>query len=221
MDWAERLNEKFAATGWSKSELARRADVPYDNVLKYLSGPVKQPRGDTLPKLAAALGTDEAWLRDLRPKELTMLNGKPGDIALVRVSGYVKAGIWQDARLEGPSDMDVPSLGGYPAEMQTAYIVDGESLNKIARHGDVLICLDLIASGVSIKDDDLVIVELTKHDGEFVDRSAKRVRRTKTGFELWSESDHPDFQEPLVLNDVEDGIDMRVSAKVLWIIRKP
>ena len=220
MDWTARLTEKFNATGWSKTELARRADVSYDNVLKYLAGGVKQPRGDIMGKLAKALGTTEAWLRGFDHPELTMAKGGFGNVQPVKVTGYVKAGIWQDARVEGPS-MDVPSIGGYPVDMQTAYVVDGESLNKIARNGDVLVCLDLIESGVSIKDNDLVIVELMKHDGEFVDRSAKRVRRTRTGFELWPESDHPDHQEPLVLNDVEDGIDMRVSAKVLWIIRKP
>lgn len=200
--------------------MARRADVSYDNVLKYLAGQVKQPRGDIMGKLAKALGTTEAALRGFDNPTLTIAAGGAGKVQPVKVTGYVKAGIWQDARLEGPS-MDVPSIGGYPVDMQTAYVVDGESLNRIARNGDVLVCLDLITSGVSIKDNDLVIVELLKHDGEFVDRSAKRVRRTKTGFELWPESDHPDHQEPLVLNDVEDGIDMRVSAKVLWIIRKP
>jgi len=221
MEWSARLNAKFQATGWSKSELARRAGVSYDNVLKYLGGHVKQPRGDTLERLAGALGTTEAHLRGLDQPSLTKALGRAGKLQSVKVSGFVKAGIWQDARLEGPSDMDVPSIGGYPADMQLAYIVDGDSLNRIARDGDVLVCLDLIASGISIKDNDLVIVELLKHDGEFVDRSAKRVRRTKTGYELWPESDHPDHQEPLVLNEIDDGIEMRVSAKVLWIIRKP
>lgn len=220
MEWHERLSERFEATGWGKAELARRSGVDYNSVLKYLAGQVKQPRGDIMEKLAKALGTTEAALRGFEQPALTTATGGLGKVRPVKVSGYVKAGIWQDARLEGPS-MDVPSLGGYPVDMQVAYVVDGESLNKIARNGDVLVCLDLIASGVSIKDDDLVIVEMLKHDGEFVDRSAKRVRRTRTGFELWPESDHPDHQEPLVLNEVEDGIDMRVSAKVLWIVRKP
>lgn len=220
MEWHERLSEKFEATGWTKTELARRAGVHPDNVLKYLAGKVKQPRGDIVGKLAKALGTTEADLRGFDQPALTTATGGLGKLQPIRPSGYVKAGIWQDARLEGPS-MEVPSLGGYPVDMQIAYIVDGESLNKIARNGDVLVCLDLIASRVSIMDNDLVIVEMTKHGGEFVDRSAKRVRRTKTGFELWPESDHPDHQEPLVLNEVDEGIDMRVSAKVLWIVRKP
>lgn len=62
MDWKQRLNETFAETGWSKAELGRRADVSYDNVIKYLAGAVDQPRGDTLKKLATALEVDPLWL---------------------------------------------------------------------------------------------------------------------------------------------------------------
>jgi len=222
MTWATRLRQKFAATGWSKVKLAKEAGVSYDSVLKYLDGKVEQPRGDILDRLAKAVGTTAIWLEHgLDDTSLTVLENKAGQISPVPVIGFVKAGIWQDVREGGPADMSVPSIGGYPVRLQKAYIVDGESLNKIARHGDVLICLDLIGSGVSIVENDLVIVEMTKHDGEFVDRSAKRVRKTRTGYELWPESDHPDHQQPIVLEEVNDGTEFRISAKVLWIIRKP
>jgi len=222
MSWVNRLNAKFNATGWSKAKLADKSGVPYDSVLKYLAGKVDQPRGDTLDRIAAALGTTALWLEHgLDDTSLTTMDKKAGRIDPIAVIGFVKGGIWQDVREGGPADMFVPSIGGYPVSFQKAYIVDGESLNKIARHGDVLICLDLINSGVSILENDLVIVEMTKHDGEFVDRSAKRVRKTKNGYELWPESDHPDHQEPIVLQEAEDGIEYVISSKVLWIIRKP
>jgi transcriptional regulator with XRE-family HTH domain len=222
MSWVDRLNRKFEATGWSKMRLAKEAGVPYDSVLKYLGGKVEQPRGDMLDRLARAVGVTALWLEHgLDDTSLTVLDNKSGQIAPIPVIGFVKAGIWQDVREGGPADMFVPSIGGYPVRLQKAYIVDGESLNKIARPGDVLICLDLIGSAVSIVENDLVIVEMTKHEGEFVDRSAKRVRKTKTGYELWPESDHPDHQEPIVLEEADDGTEFRISAKVLWIIRKP
>lgn len=220
MKWSDRLEARRIAERMSKKALAERSGVDYDSVLKYLAGKVDNPRGDILAKLAGVFGQTEQWLR-AADAQITPLEGNAAKLSAVKVTGYVKAGIWQDVRVEGPSDMDVPSIGGYPAYMQLAYIVDGESLNKIARDGDVLVCLDLINSGVSIRDDDLVIVEMKRHDGEFVDRSAKRVRRTRTGFELWPESNHPDFQEPTVLDEVHDDFEMVVVAKVLWIIRKP
>src|SRR4051794_21702356 len=62
MSWDQRLRDALAASGWSKAELARRSDVSYDNVNKYLAGEVKQPRGDTLEKLAGAFGLDPLFL---------------------------------------------------------------------------------------------------------------------------------------------------------------
>lgn len=224
MSWITRLNSKFAATGWSKARLARDAGLSYDSVLKYLDGKVDQPRGDNLERLAKALDTTALWLEHgVENPTLTTVKERQGRIDPIPVSGFVKAGIWQDVREGGPADMFVPTIGGYPVSFQKAFIVDGESLNKIARPGDVLICLDLIQSGVWIEENDLVILELRKHGGEFVDRSAKRVKKTKAGFELWPESDHPDHQEPIVLNnnEVDESVDLVVSAKVLWIIRKP
>lgn len=64
--WAERLGAAFAARretdGWTARALAERAGVPYDSVLKYLSGRVEHPRGDRLDRLCAAIGVDSAWL---------------------------------------------------------------------------------------------------------------------------------------------------------------
>lgn len=223
MKWWERLEGLRAAKDIEKDDLAKAAGVEYNLLLKYLKGKVEHPRGDTVAKLAAAVGLTEAQLRGLdQISSLSPLDVNAAKLSSVKVTGYVKAGIWQDVREGGPSDMEeVPSIGGYPASMQLAYIVDGESLNRIARNGDVLVCLDLISSGISIRDNDLVVVELKRHDGEFVDRSAKRVRRTRSGFELWPESDHPDFQEPLVLSEYHEDMELVVVAKVLWIIRKP
>ena len=63
-DWKNRLNEAFQGTGWSKAELARRSDIPYDSLNKYLAGKVEHPRGDSLPRLAKSLGVNLLWLRD-------------------------------------------------------------------------------------------------------------------------------------------------------------
>ena len=61
--WVKRLNDALQRSGWSKSELARRSGVNYDSLNKYLAGKVEQPRGDSLPRLARALGVGDLWLR--------------------------------------------------------------------------------------------------------------------------------------------------------------
>jgi len=62
--WEKRLNKSFLESGWSKAELARRSGIQYDSLNKYLAGKVDQPRGDSLPRLAKALGVSLPWLRD-------------------------------------------------------------------------------------------------------------------------------------------------------------
>ena len=57
--WVKRLNEALRKSGWSKAELARRSGVDYDSLNKYLAGKVEQPRGDSLPRLARALGVGD------------------------------------------------------------------------------------------------------------------------------------------------------------------
>ncbi len=57
--WVKRLNQALRKSGWSKAELARRSGVDYDSLNKYLAGKVEHPRGDSLPRLARALGVGD------------------------------------------------------------------------------------------------------------------------------------------------------------------
>lgn len=147
---------------------------------------------------------------------------KPVD--MVQVRGKVAANTWMDVE-----DMDfsyedidlVPSLSGYPVAWQFGLKVDGNCLNKVANHGDILVCLDTIASGEHINENDLVIVERRKYDGQMVQRTAKRVRQTAKGFELWPESTDPAHQDPILLYEPAAGTSAQVIGKVLWILRKP
>lgn len=147
---------------------------------------------------------------------------KSVDMVLVR--GKVAANTWMDV-----DDMDfsyddmesVPSLSGYPPSWQFGLKVDGNCLNKIANHGDVLVCLDTIAAQLDIAENDLAIVERRKFNGQMVQRTAKRVRRSAKGFELWPESTDPSHQEPILLYETVLGEDITIIGKVLWILRRP
>ncbi len=144
-------------------------------------------------------------------------------LAMVPVTGIVRAGAWQDVET-GDSDLYkyVPGALDWPAEWQFAYTVEGTSLNKKADPGDVLICLSLILSGIDIVNHDLVIVERSRFGGQMIERTAKRVTKTLSGFELWPESDDPAHQEPIILNGTTSGDDeIRVTGKVLWIMKRP
>lgn len=149
--------------------------------------------------------------------------GTFGRIQQVRVVGSVKASFWQDVteRVSSEEPMYVPSASGYPADWQYAYTVDGPSVNKTARDGDILVCVDLIKSGADVHENDLVIIERLRFGGAMLERTAKRVRKAIAGFELWPDSDDPEFQDPLPMSSAQEDEEVRVSAKVVWILRKP
>jgi transcriptional regulator with XRE-family HTH domain len=61
-DWNSRLKAALKAKGWTKSKLAYESGVSIDNVHKYITGRVAQPRGDAMQRLAEALSIDPVWL---------------------------------------------------------------------------------------------------------------------------------------------------------------
>lgn len=142
---------------------------------------------------------------------------------MIAVNGIVQAGAWRSTEDSGAAVLpdNVPTSTEFPAEWQCAYVVVGQSLNKTAKDGDILICVDVIASGVDIEDGDLVIVERSRYSGQQIETTAKRIRKTISGFELWPESDRQEHQEPIALNGAEEGEEIRVAAKVVWIVKKP
>lgn len=148
--------------------------------------------------------------------------GTLGRFQQVRVIGSVKASSWQDVteQMTNEEPRYVPSASDYPADWQYAFTVDGPSVNKTARDGDILICVDLIKSGADVVENDLVIVERTRFQGQMLERTAKRVRQAIAGPELWPDSNDPEFQDPIPLSAAEDD-EIRVSAKVIWVLRKP
>jgi hypothetical protein len=156
----------------------------------------------------------------------TITHDKPegtlGRFQQVRIIGSVKASSWQDVTEQMTTEeaQYVPSASDYPADWQYAFTVDGPSVNKTARDGDILVCVDLIKSGVDVTENDLVIVERTRFHGAMLERTAKRVRKAIAGPELWPDSDDPEHQDPIPLSAAEDD-EIRVSAKVIWVLRKP
>lgn len=111
MDWSDRLNEAMQALGWNKAELSRRSGVPYDSVNKYLRGNIDQPRGDTIERLAKAIGRDPLWLRDgiesgVAPAPTDTRNASVPDLAIfagMGGGGYLEVTVDEHGR---PSDPD-------------------------------------------------------------------------------------------------------------------
>lgn len=186
---------------------------------------------DNLVRIAEEFESSVDWLAtgtgspSAIAQQLTVPFNKSAKLDQIRVTGFVKAGVWQDVgEWGGGEDVAeyVPSSSDYPADWQFALIVDGNSINRVANHGDRLVCLDLIKSRIDLEDGDLVIIERSRFGGQMVERTAKRLRKTKSGHELWPDSTDPAHQETISFQtENADDDSVVVTAKVLWVLRKP
>ncbi|MEM7425286.1 MAG: helix-turn-helix transcriptional regulator [Pseudomonadota bacterium] len=62
MKWHESLKSLFDQSGLSIRQLSEISGVSYASCVKYLAGKVQKPRGDTLDRIAQALGSSEEAL---------------------------------------------------------------------------------------------------------------------------------------------------------------
>ena len=218
----DRIRKARIGAGLTQLEVANKLGINRVSVTQWETG-VTRPVGDKLEKMARLLNVSADWLimDEGLPPGSGLKESPPVYLNTLPVTGFVEAGKWFDIDGDGavPDGMAVPVVGDRPVEWQRAFIVSGNSINKIAGPGDVLVCLDLIASGTEMQPDDLVIVERSRFGGQMVERTAKRLRKTATGWELWPESTDPAYQAPIVLNGADDHEEIKVTAKVLWAVR--
>lgn len=113
-------------------------------------------------------------------------------------------------------DCPCPLDPRFPPEVQFDLVVEGSSLDKFAREGDLIRCVDIERSRVRIENGDIVVIERSR--GEALELLGKRVLKQCDQVELWSESNHEFWREPVIRKDRDCGI--RIVAKVLYAYRK-
>ncbi len=142
----------------------------------------------------------------------------------LEIKGQVAAGLWMESGLFETDATKKTSLAGdlrFPSESQYLLQINGESLNRIAWSGDLILCVDYLEAGIEIKSGDLAVVERTRDGGHTIERTAKRIIRRNGQIELQPESDDPRFQEPVIFNEHdEEATEVRIIAKVLSVIRQ-
>lgn len=221
---SQRLKQARLAAGYSSaSDAARALGVSVSTYSAHENGQngLKLKYAE---KYALKFKVSQAWL--LTGEEQPLLDRKQ-QIGLVPVVGKVSAGVPLDVETveqewaEMYNKPTVPSASQYPAEWQYSFEVEGQSLNKIAPPGSILVCLDIVASGYAVKEDDLVIVEHSMFDGQAIERTAKRIRRTSSGYDLWPESTDPQFEKPIAINGGGESEEYAIKAVVLWILTRP
>lgn len=148
-----------------------------------------------------------------KPDQVMVSSTKVGGIP---VKGFVRAGIWQESyRPERDKSLPIPKDLRYLGRDQFALEVQGESMNRRVKPGAYVVCVPFDGN---VPNDKMVIVERSRA-GVF--EATIKVVRIGVGrrVELWPDSDHPDHQEPTVLDGdtVKDGEEIAITAKVIGV----
>jgi len=176
------------------------------------------PSSLLFPDFKDAVVTDAVLTRVIKSSEEQI--GKA-----LNINGEVAAGLWMEADIFDSERVEKSNLIGgdkrYPSEDQYLLRIRGESLNRIARDGDLILCVDYANAGIELKSGDLVVVERSRDGGHTLERTAKRIFLDDGMVELRPESNDPRFQEPIVFNEhSEEASEVRVIAKVLGAYRQ-
>lgn len=218
------VSDQLAKQGrGAKSRLAEHMDIEPSAVSRLLKGErsLLLDEAQGISDYFAMLQHSPAVDVTFPPLSSNRVEGCPN----LLVRGNVAAGLWLEASVfENEVYDEGPIKGGddrYPFELQYLMRIQGESLNKIAQDGDLILCLDHGLAGLEIQSGDLVVVERSRDDGHTIERTAKRIFQQNGKIELRPESNDPRFQDPLVFDEHdEEATEVRVIAKVLWVIKR-
>jgi len=144
----------------------------------------------------------------------------------VTLRGKVATGVWieaasaDEAQEPGPHCTLPPSMD-HPPLAQFDLIVADASFNKHANIGDVIRCVDVKASGASVQDGDLIVLERNQ-SGLLKETSARRIRISEAGYEFWSESHDPRWRNPIIADGaaVRAGKAVKIIGKIIFIYRR-
>lgn len=140
-------------------------------------------------------------------------------ISTALIVGDVAAGVWSEPGVHFepiPSTVVVDTR--WPQHAVYLLRVRGTSINRQAREGDLVLCLDAHAAPRDFHNGDWVVAERVDSDGR-IETTVKRVVGNRhTGFVLSPDSDDPAFQQPIQLGN-HDGEQVRVRAFVLEFIK--
>lgn len=195
----------------SQSELARLLGVTR-NAVSMWERDEAQPKSKTMQKAAVILDVGFDWLATGR-------GGEHGTVLGIPLWGDIAGGVWAEVKESQDGELErVPVAPDprYPADAQYALRVRGNSVNKVAKDGTIVICVDVVAADIELRDGDMVWVE--RRRGDLVEATIKRLRKGKDGPELWPESEDPAHQEMVSVKPAKGDAEVVIRGLVLFTV---
>ena len=137
----------------------------------------------------------------------------------IPVMGEVAAGVWREVQFQSQEPLFalplIPTYREWKLHVIGA-VVRGESLNRVARDGDILIIESVAQTGHTPRENDLVLAERSRDQGGIFEVTAKRL----VGSKLVPDSDDPRYQEAITIGEHENET-MQIIGIVHFVVRRP
>ncbi|MCO6407320.1 LexA family protein [Hoeflea alexandrii] len=204
----------------SAREAAETLQWTYSTYASHENG-ARIPKIHTVRKYARAFGVNASWLMTGEPKDAKeAVPFEPRDrIGAVPVTGEVQAGHWVEEESFSFHDNSYVPMSPdpqYPPDAQMAFLVRGNSMNRVVQDGDYVIAVRTGHSRDAVEND---IVVVRRRIGELAETSLKRLRFVDGAWQLFPDSTDPKFQKPVYLGSIENGDSVEIIARVIGSYR--
>jgi transcriptional regulator with XRE-family HTH domain len=224
-EFLQRLDEAAAAKGMSDRQIAFLAGRS-DSLIRDLRRRGKVgPTIEAVEAIAAGLEVSPAWLAFGIPG--TSISGSSKASATrasaraIPLVGAVSGGVWREIdSLDQDEKPASPFLADprWPADRQFALRVEGESINRIARDGDLIAVVAVEALETPPATDALVIVEEARDDGALIRTTAKRLRWRGRLAELHADSDDPRWRDVRLIIEPDTGDARQIVTRIVGLV---
>ncbi|HWW11289.1 MAG TPA: XRE family transcriptional regulator [Brevundimonas sp.] len=218
----DRLRQAIKDRGTTARAVSRAISDNDTLVRDILSGKSRNPRSDTVAKIADHLGMP---VSALVPSGVGVAPEIPEQFAELQLLGPIQAGAWllmDDHSQEEPRTYPAAYDRRYPQARQWLREVQGDSMN--ARNifaGNIAHIVEIIGSGVNLNSGMVVEVTRTRDDGALREITLKEVEVTDQGqILLWPRSTNPRWKDPIKLNDVDGDLEVEVTGLLLATITR-
>lgn len=208
---AQRLIKCRKDRKWSQAKVGKELGVTRNAVSLWESGDAT-PTPERLRSAAVLFHVNYEWLSTGRGSEQEINATVEG----LRLVGDIQAGVWRE--VTESQDMEykrvpVAPVADYPVEAQYALKIIGTSLDRIAKDGAIIHCVDVGMAGLTPREGDLVCVERIR--GDLREMTVKRLRMVNGALELWPESLDPSQQEKLAYKPPKGNGEVIIKAIVI------
>ena len=218
----DRLRQVIKDRGTTARAVSRGISDNDTLVRDILSGKSRNPRSDTMAKIADHLGVPVSELVPSGEGALPEISERFAELPML---GPVQAGAWlliDDLSQEEPRTYPAAYDRRYPQARQWLREVQGDSMN--ARNifaGNLAHIVELISSGVNLNTGMVVEVTRTRDGGALREITLKEVEVTDQGkILLWPRSTNPRWKDPITLDDVTGDLEVEVTGLLLATITR-